>query len=64
MHLVCTITDAGSRFDDPLAGFVPAHGYDLSRGGMGLWLARKLWDHVDLESGPGGFTVRLSTARA
>jgi anti-sigma regulatory factor (Ser/Thr protein kinase) len=61
-RIVCTITDGGHSFDDPLAGFVPAHGYDLSRGGMGLWLARKLWDHVDLFAGPDGFTVRLSTA--
>jgi anti-sigma regulatory factor (Ser/Thr protein kinase) len=60
-RIVCTITDAGMSFADPLAGFVPAHGYDLSRGGMGLWLARKLWDHVDLLPGSGGLTVRLST---
>jgi anti-sigma regulatory factor (Ser/Thr protein kinase) len=60
-HLVCAITDAGHSFTDPLAGFQPAHGDDLSRGGMGLWLARKLWDHVDLVPGPGGLTVRLST---
>jgi len=59
--LVCTVTDSGTSFDDPLAGFIPAHGFDLGRGGMGLWLARKLFDHVDLLPGPGGFTVRLST---
>ncbi len=58
-RIVCAISDAGMDFDDPLAGFVPAHGYDLSRGGMGLWLARKLWDHVDLLTGRHGFTVRL-----
>jgi anti-sigma regulatory factor (Ser/Thr protein kinase) len=60
-HLVCEITDGGTGFDDPLAGFIPAHGFDLGRGGMGLWLARKLFDHVDLLPGPTGFTVRLST---
>ncbi|WP_222195590.1 sensor histidine kinase [Modestobacter italicus] len=59
--VVCTITDSGRGLVDPLAGFRPAHGDDLSRGGMGLWLARKLWDHVDLLTGPQGFTVRLST---
>jgi anti-sigma regulatory factor (Ser/Thr protein kinase) len=58
--IVVTITDAGHSFSDPLAGFQPAHGDDLSRGGMGLWLARKLWDSVDLLPGPGGLTVRLS----
>jgi anti-sigma regulatory factor (Ser/Thr protein kinase) len=60
--LVCTVTDRGSRFDDPLAGFVPAHGDDLGLGGMGLWLARKLFDSVDLLAGPHGFSVRLATA--
>jgi hypothetical protein len=61
-ELVCEITDSGTTFDNPLAGFVPAHGYDLGRGGMGLWLARKLCDHVDLFPGPTGFTVRLTAA--
>jgi anti-sigma regulatory factor (Ser/Thr protein kinase) len=60
-RMVCTITDSGTGFGDPLAGFQPAHGEDLSRGGMGLWLARKLWDSVDLLPGAGGLTVRLST---
>jgi anti-sigma regulatory factor (Ser/Thr protein kinase) len=61
-RLLCTVTDAGRTFDNPLAGFVPAHGMDLGRGGMGLWLARKLFDSVDLLPGENGFTVRLSTA--
>jgi anti-sigma regulatory factor (Ser/Thr protein kinase) len=61
-RIVCTITDAGTSYGDPFAGFIPAHGYDLSQGGMGLWLARKLWDHVDLLPGPRGLTVRLSTS--
>jgi anti-sigma regulatory factor (Ser/Thr protein kinase) len=60
-RLVCAVTDSGHSFGDPLAGFRPAHGADLSRGGMGLWLARKLWDSVDLIPGPEGLTVRLST---
>lgn len=60
-RIVCTITDRGHAFDDPIAGYVPAYGPDLSRGGMGLWLARKLWDAVDLVAGDHGFTVRLST---
>ncbi|MGY2004800.1 anti-sigma factor RsbA family regulatory protein [Blastococcus sp. SYSU DS1024] len=59
--LVCTITDQGEGFDLPWAGFRPAHGVDLANGGMGLWLARKLWDHVDLLPGPSGFSVRLSS---
>ncbi|TYP86548.1 sensor histidine kinase [Blastococcus xanthinilyticus] len=60
-RVVCTVTDRGRGFDEPFAGFRPAHGEDLSRGGMGLWLARKLWDHVDLLPAGPGLTVRLST---
>jgi anti-sigma regulatory factor (Ser/Thr protein kinase) len=60
-RIVCTISDRGAGLVDPVAGFQPAHGEDLSRGGMGLWLARKLWDNVDLLHGPDGFTVRLSS---
>jgi anti-sigma regulatory factor (Ser/Thr protein kinase) len=59
-RLVCTVSDRGDRPVDPLAGFLPAHGDDLGRGGMGLWLARKLFDSVDLLTGPAGFTVRLA----
>ena len=61
-RLVCTITDAGTGYRDATAGYRPAHGDDLSRGGMGLWLARKLCDHVDLVRGPQGLTVRLVVA--
>jgi anti-sigma regulatory factor (Ser/Thr protein kinase) len=60
-RLICAVTDAGTTYADPFSGFAPAHGPDLSRGGMGLWLARKLWDHVDVLPGPDGLTVRLST---
>ncbi|WP_409333025.1 anti-sigma factor RsbA family regulatory protein [Trujillonella humicola] len=61
-RLVCTVTDSGRGYDDPLAGFQPAHGDDLAHGGMGLWLARKLWDSVDLVNDGPGLTVRLATA--
>jgi anti-sigma regulatory factor (Ser/Thr protein kinase) len=60
-RLICAITDRGTTWSDPFSGFLPAHGPDLGRGGMGLWLARKLWDHVDVLPGPYGLTVRLST---
>jgi anti-sigma regulatory factor (Ser/Thr protein kinase) len=61
-RVVCTISDRGPGMDDPFAGYGPAHGTDLSRGGMGLWLARQLCDHVDvIDDGP-GLTVRLTTA--
>jgi anti-sigma regulatory factor (Ser/Thr protein kinase) len=60
-RLVCLISDRGTSYVDPFCGFVPAHGADLSRGGMGVWLARKLWDHVDVLRTDTGLTVRLST---
>ncbi|MCF6736454.1 sensor histidine kinase [Blastococcus sp. KM273129] len=65
-RLVCTIADGGPGWDDPFAGYGPAHGDDLSRGGMGLWLARQLCDHVDISGGAhhpgdGGVRVRLTT---
>ncbi|TFV53250.1 sensor histidine kinase [Geodermatophilus sp. DF01-2] len=60
-RVVCTVTDHGPGLDDPFAGYGPAHGEDLSRGGMGLWLARQLCDHVDITTGPDGVAVRLTT---
>jgi anti-sigma regulatory factor (Ser/Thr protein kinase) len=60
-RLVCLISDRGTSYNDPFSGFTPAHGLDLSHGGMGLWLARKLWDHVDVLPTAAGLTVRLST---
>ena len=59
-RIVCTIGDRGTGWDDPFAGYGPAHGDDLSRGGMGLWLARQLCDHVDITTGPDGAQVRLT----
>lgn len=59
-RIVCTIRDHGPGWDDPFAGYGPAHGEDLSRGGMGLWLARQLCDHVDILSDADGARVRLT----
>jgi anti-sigma regulatory factor (Ser/Thr protein kinase) len=64
-RIVCTIGDGGPGWDDAFAGYGPAHGSDLSRGGMGLWLARQLCDHVDISGGHGvhgetGVSVRLT----
>jgi anti-sigma regulatory factor (Ser/Thr protein kinase) len=61
-RVVCRISDRGPGMDDPFAGYGPAHGSDLSRGGMGLWLARQLCDHVDVIDEGTGLTVRLATA--
>jgi anti-sigma regulatory factor (Ser/Thr protein kinase) len=59
-RIVCTIADRGPGWDDPFAGYGPAHGDDLSRGGMGLWLARQLCDHVDIYADADGARVRLT----
>ncbi|MGY1749055.1 anti-sigma factor RsbA family regulatory protein [Modestobacter sp. SYSU DS0511] len=59
--LVCTIRDSGRGWDDPFAGYGPAHGQDLSHGGMGLWLARQLCDHVAIRRDEAGNSVRLTT---
>ncbi|MBB3676182.1 sensor histidine kinase [Modestobacter versicolor] len=61
-RVVCRISDRGPGMDDPFAGYGPAHGDDLSRGGMGLWLARQLCDHVDVIDDGRGLTVRLATS--
>lgn len=61
-RVVCAISDAGTSYSGELSGYRPAHGDDLARGGMGLWLARKLCDQVDLQTTPAGLTVRLCTA--
>jgi anti-sigma regulatory factor (Ser/Thr protein kinase) len=60
-RVICVISDRGTTYTDPFSGFTPAHGLDLSHGGMGLWLARKLWDHVDVLPTGEGLSVRLST---
>jgi anti-sigma regulatory factor (Ser/Thr protein kinase) len=60
-RVICVISDRGTSYTDPLSGFIPAHGMDLSKGGMGLWLARKLWDHVDVLPTDTGLSVRLSS---
>ena len=59
-RVVCSIDDQGPGFDDPFAGYGPAHGEDLSRGGMGLWLARQLCDYVDISGDDDGAHVRLT----
>jgi anti-sigma regulatory factor (Ser/Thr protein kinase) len=50
----------GRDWDNPFAGYGPAHGEDLSHGGMGLWLARQLCDHVVIRHTPDGTAVRLT----
>ena len=54
-RFVCEITDRGTGFDDPAAGYLaPRPG-----AGSGLWVARQLtWD-IEFFRRPGGFTTRI-----
>ncbi len=60
-QLVCTITDQGQGFDDPLAGFVPVPIDTLPQNGAGLWLARNFTDSLDVTHSGRGFTARVSS---
>jgi anti-sigma regulatory factor (Ser/Thr protein kinase) len=60
--LVLSVTDQGAGPSDPLAGLLPAAHAPV--GGLGMWMAYQLCDHVAVGRDPnGGFTIRL-TARA
>lgn len=56
-RVVCTVTDQGPGFDQPLRGYV--RGDPLPEGRFGLWLARRLCDEVVAAATPEGFTIRL-----
>jgi anti-sigma regulatory factor (Ser/Thr protein kinase) len=56
-HVVCEVTDGGSGFDDPLAGFLPPR--PLAENHAGLWIARQLTARLEMRSEPDGLTVRL-----
>jgi anti-sigma regulatory factor (Ser/Thr protein kinase) len=56
-RVVCEVTDAGSGFDDPLAGYLPPRPLGDDR--AGLWIARQLTSRLELDSQPDGLTVRL-----
>jgi anti-sigma regulatory factor (Ser/Thr protein kinase) len=58
-RLLCTVTDRGTGFDDPLAGYLPPGAPGVP--GAGLWLARQSCDRLDAYLHRGGFTVRLTT---
>lgn len=60
-QLVCTVTDQGDGFDDPLAGYLPVRTDESYRTGRGLWLVRHLCDHLETSRTGDGFDVRLAT---
>lgn len=61
-RVLCAVADRGPGFDEPLVGYGPAHGDDLSVGGMGLWLARRAVDRMSTGPLPDGdgCVVRLT----
>ncbi|TDB70965.1 sensor histidine kinase [Micromonospora sp. KC723] len=58
-RVVVTVVDGGSGPTDPYAGLLPARG--ATSGGLGLWITYQSCDHVAMQRGPDGFTVRLIT---
>jgi anti-sigma regulatory factor (Ser/Thr protein kinase) len=60
-EFVCTVSDHGHGIPDPFAGYIwpGSRDDDIPTGGMGLWLARRLCDRLDIFDGPEGPTVRL-----
>ena len=56
--IVCEVSDAGPGMPDPVAGYRPPSG--TPTGGMGLWIANRLADHVAVRSTPEGTTVRFA----
>ena len=61
--LVCEISDRGRGF--PAAAYLDRRERPVATptGGMGLWIAQQISDSLTIESGPGGTTVRITTAR-
>jgi anti-sigma regulatory factor (Ser/Thr protein kinase) len=55
-HMVVAVQDRGAGLVDPFAGLLPAP--DRTVGGLGLWIAHQLCNHVAFDHDD-GFTVRL-----
>lgn len=61
-RLVTTVTDRGRGPADPFAGLLPAA--KAPNGGLGLWLAHQLCNHVTFGPTPEGeFTIRLTAGK-
>lgn len=60
-EVVCEVSDHGEGFDETrLSG--GAKPVADTPGGWGLWLAGKLSDRMEVDTGPSGTTVRISAA--
>jgi anti-sigma regulatory factor (Ser/Thr protein kinase) len=60
LSVVCEVTDRGSGLATPRPD-KPERPATDEPGGWGLWLAGKLTDTLDLQTGAEGTTVRIST---
>lgn len=60
-EVVCEVSDRGTGFDHSRLSF-DARPVAETPGGWGLWLAGKLSDRMEVQTGPGGTTVRISAA--
>lgn len=59
-EVVCEVTDEGRGITDPFAGFArPETAVD---GGIGLWLARQICDHMEIRAARPNSVVRLHMA--
>jgi anti-sigma regulatory factor (Ser/Thr protein kinase) len=61
--IVCEVSDRGRGF--PASAYLDRRERPAATptGGMGLWIAQQISDSLTIESGPGGTTVRIVTAR-
>lgn len=57
-RIVVTVSDGGDGPQDPFAGLLPA--VKGSPGGLGLWIIYQSCNHVALNRGADGFTLRLT----
>lgn len=58
-EIVCEVADEGPGIAEPFPGYLPPDLTTASSGGMGMWLARQLCDHLEVRSGRPGCAVRL-----
>jgi len=56
-RIIATISDHGSGPTDPFAGLLPTEG--SQSGGLGLWIAHQVCDHVTIATTEDGFTLTL-----
>ncbi|MFB9441481.1 sensor histidine kinase [Dactylosporangium vinaceum] len=59
-RVVVTVTDTGPGPKDPFAGLLPAA--SETSAGFGLWIAHQVCDHVSMQRGPDGFSIRLTVS--